>query len=66
MKRKFCWIYYDTAMDQIVRVKKPRRRVLDPRMTVYSTDSTGALMDFYTVPVSEFRKRFEYLGGLNT
>jgi hypothetical protein len=64
-KRKFCWLYYDTAANQVVQVKKPHRKSVNPQMVVYSRDSEGNLQDLFSIPLRQFFTRFVYLGGMN-
>lgn len=66
MKRKFCWLYYDTLTDQIVQVRRPRRRMIEPMMQVYVFNEDGDFQDIFSMKCSDFHKRFLYVGGLNT
>lgn len=66
--RKFSWAYYDTLTDSLVLVKRPYKRAMNPKMIVRLFDSDGfaCRQEFFELFASDFRKRFIYLGGINT
>lgn len=65
--RKHCWVYYDKKANELVLVRKPYKRALNPKYSAWqelARNSVYVVTSYYELTLKSLIKNYQYLGRL--